>query len=158
MSNSKVEIKIGVIEFSGEGEQDWVAIQLDKIIAKVPELLKLKIDGPVDDDEAVADGKLDVDDKRPASSKISNLASWLREKGATTSQVKKFLATAAFLQIEGKHRVSTADVIAALKNSNQSKLGNASDNLNANVKKGLCEKDGNEFFVTTEGMESLAIK
>jgi len=43
MSNSKIQIKIGIVEFSGEGEQDWLGIQLDKIIAKVPELLTIEL-------------------------------------------------------------------------------------------------------------------
>ncbi len=42
MSESKVHVKVGVVEFSGEGEQEWLAKQLDKILEKIPELLKLK--------------------------------------------------------------------------------------------------------------------
>jgi len=157
MSHSKIEIKVGMVEFSGEGEQDWLSIQLDKIIEKIPELLKFDSVSPLKKDEPTVKTNTESS-KVTLPSKNLNLASWLKEKGATSNQVKKFLATAAFLQTGGKHRLTTADVIAALKNSNQSKLGNAPDNLNANVKKGLCEKDGNEFFVTTEGLEQLAVK
>ena len=37
MSDAKIDIKIGQIQFSGQGEQDWVAKQLDKIIAQAEE-------------------------------------------------------------------------------------------------------------------------
>ena len=32
MAHSRIEIKIGSIEFIGEGEQEWVTEQLDKIL------------------------------------------------------------------------------------------------------------------------------
>ena len=38
MSEGKIEITIGDISFVGEGEQNWVAEQLDKILEKAPEL------------------------------------------------------------------------------------------------------------------------
>jgi len=41
MSDSKINIKVGIVEFSGEGNQDWLATQLDKILSKVPSCLKL---------------------------------------------------------------------------------------------------------------------
>ncbi|MDB4919501.1 hypothetical protein [Mucilaginibacter sp.] len=157
MSNSKIQIKVGIVEFSGEGDQDWLALQLDKIIAKVPELLKIELATPGKETNDAIGDKLDAS-KTNSSFKTSNLATWLKDKGATTNQVKKFLATAAYIQIGGKDRLATGDIVAALKKSNQSKLGNPSDCLNGNVKKGLCEKDGNEFFVTVEGIESLGIK
>ncbi len=36
MADAKLEFKLGAIEFSGEGEKDWVAAQLDKILDQVP--------------------------------------------------------------------------------------------------------------------------
>jgi len=47
MSDSKLSIKIGSVEFSGEGNQDWLASQLDKILDKVPELLKVRAIHPL---------------------------------------------------------------------------------------------------------------
>jgi len=41
MGESKIEIKIGQISFSGEGEQDWVAKQLDKILGQAEKLIHL---------------------------------------------------------------------------------------------------------------------
>jgi hypothetical protein len=83
------------------------------------------------------------------------LAKFLRDKNAANNQVRKFLATAVWLQAKGKNRLTTADVTRSLKESNQSRLSNPADCLNKNVSKGFCEKDGKEFFVTTEGLASL---
>jgi len=38
MANAKVKIKIGSIEFTSEGEQEWVTKQLDKILEKAQNL------------------------------------------------------------------------------------------------------------------------
>lgn len=43
MIDSKIQVKVGIVEFSGEGNQDWLAQQLDKILEKVPELLKIEV-------------------------------------------------------------------------------------------------------------------
>ena len=83
------------------------------------------------------------------------LATFLREKNASTIQNKKFLATAVWLEAKGNSRITTSDVTKALKDNSQKRLGNASDCLNQNVKQGYCEKDGKDFYVTQEGKESL---
>ncbi|MBL7846061.1 MAG: hypothetical protein JNL40_01235 [Cyclobacteriaceae bacterium] len=43
MSESKIHVKVGIVEFSGEGDKDWLAEQLDKILEKIPELLKIEV-------------------------------------------------------------------------------------------------------------------
>src|SRR5438552_56511 len=148
MSNAKIEIKVGAVEFSGEGEQAWVASQLERVLKAAPTIVGAT--PPRDDKSGEA---TDHRDHGPANSQT--LASFLRDKGASTNQVKKFLATASWLHTRGKKRLTTADVTRALKESNQTRLGNPADCLNKNVAKGHCEKDGKEFSVTTEGDASL---
>jgi hypothetical protein len=91
----------------------------------------------------------------PNSSKSvvrTTLAAFLREKGATANQVKKFLATAVWLHDQAnKNRLTTKDVTKALADANQGRLGNAADCLNKNVSKGYCEKEGKEFYATDDG-------
>jgi hypothetical protein len=41
MSEAKIEMKVGQITFSGEGEQEWVAKQLYKILAQAEKLIHL---------------------------------------------------------------------------------------------------------------------
>jgi hypothetical protein len=151
MSDTKIQIKVGVVEFSGEGNQEWLSSQLDKVLAKMPELLKIRVTAS-DSSHDPQVGKLG--ETKGATTK--NLALFLKEKSATTVQTKKFLATAAFLQLKGNTRTTTADVSKALKDSNQTKLNNPSDCLNQNVSRGFCEKDGEKgFFVTDTGMSEL---
>ena len=83
------------------------------------------------------------------------LPAFLQEKNATTKQVKKFLATAVWLEAKGQSRLTTSDVTKALNDANQKRLGNPTDCLNQNVTKGYCEKDGKQFFVTDDGKSSL---
>ncbi|MBS0154490.1 MAG: hypothetical protein JSS38_07840 [Nitrospira sp.] len=83
------------------------------------------------------------------------LRAFLEEKGATKNQVKKFLATAVWLEAKGKNRMQTGDVSKALREASQPRLSNAAQCLNQNAKKGYCEKDGGQFFVTDDGKHSL---
>jgi hypothetical protein len=40
MSDSKIQLKVGVVEFSGEGDSQWLSLQFDKILAKIPQFLQ----------------------------------------------------------------------------------------------------------------------
>lgn len=151
MAEAKIDIKIGQIQFSGEGEQDWVAKQLDKIIAQSEKLIQLAslVDNEDDGGDEHKRMKPDV-----AIAK-KNLPAFLNEKSATSNQVRKFLATAVWLEAKGKNRLQTKNVVDALRAANQTKLKNAALCLIRNVSKGSCEKDGNQFFVTDDGKKSL---
>jgi hypothetical protein len=146
MSQVKIQIKVGDVEFSGEGEQGWVSTQLERVLKAA---------------QGTPGGRVSERSAPDAGSHGQNatgsqsLASFLRDKNAAVNQVRKFLATAAWLHAKGKKRLTTADVTRALKDNSQSRLGNPADCLNKNVAKGHCEKDGKEFFVTTEGLASL---
>jgi len=83
------------------------------------------------------------------------LGTYLKEKSATTNQTKKFLATAVWLESKGKSKLKTTDITKAPNDSSQKKLSNAAQFLSNNVGKGFCEKDGDEFYVTDEGRDSL---
>lgn len=150
MSESKIEIKIGEISFSGEGDQEWLSKQLDKIIEHAGKLIKLA-PGP---DPGTGDAGHKPMSKDTEIAK-KTLPAFLQEKNATTKQVKKFLATAVWLEAKGQSRLSTGDVTKALNDANQKRLGNPADCLNQNVGRGYCEKDGKQFYVTDEGKNSL---
>ena len=153
MSEAKIEFAIGAISFVGEGDKDWVASQLDKILDRAPELVKLAPQEQAT--EAIPLGSQQPEMEQDNSIAQTTLATFLRDKGATRTQVNKFLATAIWLTAQGKNRLTTGDVTQALRDSNQTRLRNASECLNQNVTKGFCEKVGREFFVTQEGKASL---
>ena len=152
MSDVKIEIRIGQIHFTGEGNQDWIAKQLDKIIEKADKLVRLA--PPAQCETGNAPGIAGGDTASIAIAK-KTLPAFLDAKKARSNQTKKFLVTSVWLHAKGQEKLKTRDVTAALKSANQSRIGNAADCLNKNVNKGYCEKDGDQFFVTDEGRQSL---
>jgi hypothetical protein len=84
-----------------------------------------------------------------------SLATYLSEKQAQSNQTLRFLVTADWLRLRGVTPLTTKAVTEALRNNNQSRVGNAPDILNKNAAKGLVEKDGKTFFITAEGLASL---
>lgn len=152
MANGKIEFKLGSIDFCGEGEEKWLAAQLDKVLDRAPELLMV---APKDSEPEAGNGG-NGDESPPAASAKVSLAKFLDQKNAAKKQIERFLATAEWLTIRGTSKMSTGDVTKALKDNHQPRLANPSDCLNKNVSKGYCEKDGRKFFVTPEGRKSLA--
>lgn len=155
MGAAKIEFTLGGIAFSGEGEEAWLAEQLDKILVKAPELTKIVPELPTAGQSGPG-GHEQVAMSSEDTISSQTLAVFLRANDAIKPAQKKFLATAVWLHAKGNTRLSTGDVTKALKDSSQSRLTNASDCLNRNVNKGYIEKDGNrQFFVTDEGRASL---
>jgi hypothetical protein len=153
MSISKIEVKIGEFSFNGEGNEGWLSGQLDKILDKAETIIALT---PTVNVSPAPSGQHQAADFSASSSiAAKSLANFLKEKNATVVQTTKFLATAAWLEAKGRKRLTTSDVSLALKDASQTKLNNPSQNLDSNIKKGYCEKDGNQFFVTQEGKEIL---
>lgn len=152
MAEAKIEIKVGTFSFTGEGTEQWLSGELDKLLGKLPELVEIAPPESHGDDAGAAA-------KVKKNGKLGSLATFLREKNATENQVKKFLATALWLHdTTGKERITTGEVSKALKNASQNRLTNASDALNQNVGKGHAEKDGDSgFFVTEPGRTSLGL-
>jgi hypothetical protein len=151
MPEAKIEIKAGGAVFHATGDQDWVSEQLDKFMENAAKLAAVTA---VEDEDGSGGSATSTNGKKTSGIAAKPLATFLKERGATTNQTKKFLATAIWLETKGQKRLSTSDVSKALRDSNQTKLNNPSECLNQNVKKGFCEKDGKQFFVTEDGKTS----
>jgi hypothetical protein len=146
MAESKVEIGVGAFFFRGEGSEEWLTAELEKAMRRFPELVKI----------APADAVANSAAGGHAIKAGGTLAAFLKTKNATSNQVRKFLSTAIWLHDrDKKDRLTTGDVTKALADNQQSRLSNASDCLNQNVGKGLCEKDGKGFYVTEEGRAEI---
>jgi hypothetical protein len=150
--DTKIQFKLGGVEFLAEGPAEWVSSQLDKVIEKAPKLLAL---APLTAPQVKVHEGGHQEMKSDPEVAGKTLVAFLKEKNATTRQVTKFLATAIWLEAKGKNRITTRDITQALQDANQSRLGNPANCLNQNVSKGHCEKDGKEFFVTVEGKAAL---
>ena len=140
----KIRIEVGGIKVDYEGPEDFLDSKLPKLITDVTTLAE----------QVPAESAGDDSNGNTESGTSSTLASFLREKKAD-SQPKRFLATAQWLHQKGSERIKTGDVTQALRENSQRRLSNASECLNRNISKGLCERDGKEFFVTDEGRNSL---
>lgn len=151
MAEAKIEIKVGSFSFTGEGTEKWLSDELDKLLARIPELVEIAPAESGDGGDSAGAAP-----KAKKNGRLGTLATFLRDKSATDNQVKKFLATAVWLHdTTGKDRLTTGEVKAALKKANQTKINNPSDALNQNVGKGHAEKDGGSFFVTDPGRTSF---
>jgi len=147
MADAKIEIKVGAVSFSGEGDGKWVGEQLDKVLGKLHDLVRV----------APAAALPDGGNPPPAQGKATGtLAAFLAAKGAKGSKTRKFLATALWLQdTQSKNRLITRDVTSALSANSQGDVGNAAQCLNLNSTQGYTAKEGRQFYVTDEGRASI---
>lgn len=146
MGSSKIEVSVGNVSFSGEGDQGWLAEQLDKVLKAAPSIVAtVRNQGEVKEgDQASADGEFNA-----------TLASYIKQKNAETSQVDRFLATADWLRRKGNSKLTTSAVSKALADNHQKKLANPADCLIKNVSKGFCEKSDGGFYITPDGLKKL---
>jgi hypothetical protein len=148
MMEAKIEIKVGSVSFLSEGSEAWVSGEFDKAMQRISELAKIA---------PAASVEPSTRSNGATPKAIGTLAAFLKAKNATSNQNRKFLSTAVWLHDrDSKDRLTTADVTKALSDTQQSRLGNASDCLNKNVGRGFCEKDGKGFYVTEEGRAEIA--
>jgi hypothetical protein len=148
MSQSKIEINVGGVLFSGEGEQAWLAEQLDKVLKAAPEITRAQPRDPAAPPPAEGN-------RFGSDNFATTLASYIREKGGDDNQVDRFLITADWLRRRGTSKLTTAAVSKAIRDNQQKSLVNPADCLNKNVSKGFCEKADGGFYMTPDGLAKL---
>lgn len=155
MADAKLEVKVGAVSFSGEGPGDWLSKQLDKVLAKLPELEAMNDELRSPDGAEKGSSVAPASAHKPKGQKVT-LAAFLKEKKAATgNQQRKFLATAQWLQDGGAKRLATKDVTTALSDHSQGKLGNPAQCLINLAKTGWAVREGKQFYVTDEGRTEL---
>jgi len=147
---AKIEFAFGSLSFAAEGTENWLATQLDKVIEAAPALSQLKAPSHVVDVSTAESGA-------PVTSPefTVSLAAHIKAKGGDTIQVKRFLAAADWLRQKGLNPLTTGSVSKALASNHQKKLSNPANCLNQLVSKGYCEKNGEGFFITPDGLKDL---
>lgn len=151
MADVKIEIKIGAVSFSGEGDGKWLSDQLDKVIEKLPMLANV-VPIELHSDTGGAKGAQTA----ATRGNVGTLANFLATKNAKSNKTRKFLATAVWLhESTGANRLATGDVKKAMSQHNQGSVGNASQCLVQNGKQGFTAKDGKQFYVTPEGRAEI---
>jgi hypothetical protein len=156
----KVEFSVGPITLSGSGEQEWLEKQLIRILEAAPGLIDVAQPAPDASGSGGAGGvsRSGVTASATGTSFSDTLVSYIKGKNGEDNQVQRFLATADWLRRRGVTKLTTAAVSKALRDNHQKRLGNPSDCLNQNVSKGFCEKTGDSFFITPDGLAALGHK
>jgi hypothetical protein len=165
MADSKIEFTYDNLHFLCEGEKEWVEVQLNEVLNRIPGLSKpASITKREEFNYAPAGESIkktrgrkpkDVDESDQQEESTDPLMDFLREKKADKNQVRKFLAVAVYLHAHGMEKFSTPLISKTLKNAGIEKLINASDCLNKNEKKGLCIEEDKEFVLTDLGINAI---
>jgi hypothetical protein len=148
MNQSKLEITVGNLSFSGEGEQSWLAEQLEKVLKAAPTVATAQMTNQQSEQST-------TNTTAQTQNFTTTLASYIRDKGGDSNQVDRFLITADWLRRKGVSKLTTAEVSSALKNNQQKRLANAAECLNRNVSKGYCEKVDGGFYISPDGLRKL---
>ena len=145
MSDSKIQVKVGIVEFSGEGNQDWLAKQLDKILDKVPELLKIEVSGPKHD---IDNGPAETGRKSLSGLSVLNITGKLGAKSGAEVAV----AAAAYLHfVKGKPIFSRDELSSTMKEA----TGIYKNSMLANLTKTLAQLEKNGTFNKSSNSYSL---
>jgi len=153
MPEAKVEVKIGSFSFCGEGDEKWVATQLDKVLDRAPGILTIVPPEPTRN----ANGGGSGGGGSSRSKSAGPLAAFLKSAKVGGNQTKLYLATAEWLHLQGKDHLRTADVTKAISDNKQGKLGNPAQCLVNNVSAGYCVREGKDFYVSPQGRQSLGV-
>jgi len=154
MENARIEVEIGAVRFSGQGEQQWLSQQMDKFFKSAEMLTKLA-PSVLSTDKDGGDPGTGGD---PNTSTGSETLQKFLQSVKVNNQTDRFLATAEWLTKKGSKNLTTNDVTAALRKAQKSRLTNASQCLNSNVSAGRAEKEGSGFYVTDEGRKHLGLQ
>ena len=134
MPDARLEVTIGEIKFLGEGSENWLSAEFEKFLSQLPKISERTFERPAKDDGSVTEANLTAKSKSSVT-----LPTFLQDTGATTNQIRKFVATAIWLQDRNNNaEIKTSDVAKALRDSRQNRLVNPADALNQNVAKGYC--------------------
>ena len=144
MAQAKATLIFGAISFCGEGEQTWLGAQISKLVAAALSDRSLTV---------ISRGGITGTGGQARTSSLS-FSTYLKI-GGNSSQVQRFLLTAAWLSARGATHLTARGVSRALKVNHQAQLSNAADCLNKNVAKGFCKKEGAGFVITLAGWDTV---
>lgn len=150
MGEGRIEFELGALKFAGQGSESWVREQLEWIFGQLTELkkgglLEAQLAPPAAQNSTAS----------PQKKSVGSLAAHIKSKSAESNQVMRFLTTADWLRLKGESSLKTAMISKALSDNHQKRLANPADCLNKNVSKGYCEKSGDGFYITSEGLNAL---
>ena len=143
---SVIRIDCGGVSITFKGSEEFIRQSLPEVISEIGTIIA---DWPL--------AQISVEQKSLEDRITISLPELLKRQKTTTNN-SRFLTTAAWLQENYEQSLTTGKVTEALGAARQRKIGNASDCLNQNIRKGFCERRADKtFFVTPAGMEEVGI-
>ena len=156
MSESKIQVKVGIVEFSGEGNQDWLSKQLDKILEKIPELLKIEMNAPEDDGKAKGAKSGSGNKGKISGLSVLNIAGKL---GAKSGADVAIAATAYLHFVESKSIFNRDEISSAMKQATgvykNSMLANLTTTLAQLEKNGTFNKSSTSYSLNATKVSEL---
>ncbi len=140
---SVLKIKAGDFQIFFEGSEDYISSRLGQAVQEIAKCAK-------DLPSKQGDGQ----------SELISLPELLKKQQEST-QVRRFLVVAAWLQKKGRNSLRTGDIDRTIKKYRLPALSNSSDNLSSlrnSKRKRFCEmNDDGSFYVTYDGMEEVGL-
>ena len=147
-----IKISCGGFELEYSGDEEFAKESLCKLVAEIKNIILAGEESQ--NSNAIQESESNGEMKLPAF--VEKLE---KRSERNTRGYRKFLITAAWLHLNGKKRLQTSDVAAALLENNFNSLSNPSDCLTTNIDYGHCERiEGNKFIVTRNGFQDLGIQ
>lgn len=154
MAQAKIELVLGAISFTCEGEESWLAEQFDKVLDAATTISAVRAADPADDEGGEIEGE-STPGEASNTAFTTSLVSHIRDKKGEANQVQRFLVAADWLRQRGVSPLTASGVAKILSDNHQKRLANPADCLNKNVSKGYCEKTKTGFFLTPDGLKHL---
>ena len=147
----EIKVSCGGFELEYRGDEQFAKESLCSLVAEIKNVILTGEESQNSD--ATQDGESNGKMKLPTF--MENLE---KQSERNSLEYRKFLVTSAWLQLNGKDRIKTSDVSAALRNSKINRLSNPSDCLATNIRYGHCERvEDNGFIVTRTGLQDLEL-
>lgn len=143
-------IKHGDVVVTYDGSKEFLEQVIPKLVSQVGDKVQKMASEPIPEPVVPA---------KPKRKKEDSLLK-LIELQPKDTQVRRFLCAAALIQVNQKGKLTTSKVNELLIEEKLSKLTNASDSLNQNIRKGFCDRPkpkGSEFFVTPKGLKEVGL-
>lgn len=149
MSESKIQVKVGIVEFAGEGDPKWLSEQFDKILEKMPELLKIEISNPNDGNDGNL-GNLGASQCTVAGGlSVLNIAGKLACKSGSDLVIA---ATAYMHFVEKKNTFSRDDITTTM----QKATGFYKDTFRSNLTSTLARLEANGTMTKSGTLYALS--
>jgi hypothetical protein len=157
MPDARLDFALGILSFSAEGSEGWLAEQFDKVIVKLEDLDISTISPPSCPPSTPQTGSLPDTNLQIGS---TTLVAFLQKCAATSNANKKFIATALWtMNKQAKNTFTIKDVTSALNTAQQTRLANPSQSLARVTKAGHAELSSNgEYYITPEGRKDLGLQ